>query len=146
MPANTIGLDVKLEVEPGIELDIAAVLSDRLACERLTQTPLTSMIALNRCGVQPLLAVPDRDCIHQPLCFKVNIFPATRILPFLLLPVALAATVKPTAPLPTPDEPDVMVIHSVSLTASHAQLLVVDTFTLAEPLPTEKEAKPGEIV
>jgi hypothetical protein len=45
-------------------------------------------------------------------------------------PPVLAATLKPTEPLPVPLPPEVMEIHSAPLLAVQLQLLVVDTATV----------------
>ena len=61
--------------------------------------------------------------------FTVNVCPATVSVPLRALPV-LAATLKPTEPLPEPLVPEVIVSHDALLLAVHAHPLVVVTATL----------------
>src|SRR5436305_9492250 len=59
----------------------------------------------------------------------------------------LAATVKPTVPLPVPMLPDLIVIKEELLTAVQAQLAPVDlTLTLAAPPPTPKFLLDGSML
>jgi hypothetical protein len=67
------------------------------------------------------------------------VLPAIVIVP-VRAPLALAATVKVTDPLPLPDAPLVMLSHDALLEAVHAQLAAVVTFT-AGPAPPDAVAE-----
>jgi hypothetical protein len=66
-------------------------------------------------------------------CVTVNVWPATVRVPVRGAPV-LAATVKPTLPLPEPLAPDVTVIQDALLVAVHVHPAVVVT-AMGDPLP-----------
>ena len=62
-------------------------------------------------------------------CVTLNVCVAIVTMPVRAVPV-FAATLKPTTPLPVPAAPDVTVSHTALLTAVHAHVAVVVTFTV----------------
>ena len=69
-----------------------------------------------------------------PACVTVNVLPAIVTVPVRDDVLVLAATLRPTLPLPDPLAPDVTVIQPVLLlTAVHVQPLAADTLTVTVP-------------
>ena len=64
-------------------------------------------------------------------CVTVYVWPAIVAVPVRCAPV-FAATVTPTAPLPEPVAPEVIVIHGALLAAVHVQPAVVVTMTVPD--------------
>lgn len=83
---------------------------------------------------------------EQPLLWvTVNVWPATVIVSALCGPM-LAATEKPTAPLPEPLAPELIVIQASLLVAVHAQPVAVVMLTEPDPLLAVKVWLVGLIV
>ena len=61
-----------------------------------------------------------------PFCFTEKVSPATVIAPLRPDPVGLAATEKPTTPVPMPTPFEVIVIQPALLAACHAHWVPVD--------------------
>ena len=93
--------------------------------------------------VDPVPPVSDTDCavgaivkVHgggaAAAWVTVNVLPAATIVADRVDVVVLAATVKPTVPLPVPDSPDVRVIHTALVDAVHAHV-PAEAVTAIEP-------------
>lgn len=67
-----------------------------------------------------------------PFCETVSAWPAIVSVPERAIELLLAATVKPTLPLPVPVAPLAIVIHEAPLVAVHAQPLAAVTLAVAD--------------
>jgi hypothetical protein len=104
---------------------LVAVHVQPLAPETFTGLPAPAVAATDSLVGAIVNAHPDDDA---PAWLIVTASPATVSVP-VRAPPLLAATLKPTAPLPLPLAPDVMVIHESLLPAVQVQPLVVETDT-----------------
>jgi hypothetical protein len=83
-----------------------------------------------------LVPVGDRLKLQgTAFCVTVKVWPAMITVPVREVPAVLAATLRPTVPLPVPLAPEVTVIHDALLVADRAQPVVPLTETLTPPPP-----------